>query len=95
MSGRYAGSARLVYVSRSGERVQYLAPRILPEGATVAGPGATELLASEVHRLDLAAYRVLGNAELAWRIADANDAMNPFELCRRGGQPLRVPRPQL
>jgi nucleoid-associated protein YgaU len=40
-------------------------------------------------RLDLIAARTLGDPLLFWRIADANDAMNPFDLLTR--RALRIP----
>ncbi len=43
-------------------------------------------------RIDLIAYRTLGRPELWWRIADANDALDPFALVVPG-RVLRVPRP--
>jgi len=36
------------------------------------------------------AGRVLGNSEGFWRICDANDCMNPWELARPGDR-LRIP----
>jgi hypothetical protein len=95
VSGRYAASAQLTYVTASGAHVAYLDTRILPPGASVASAGVTAVRADELHRLDLVAFRTLGNAELAWRIADANDAMDPFELCARTGTSLRLPASQL
>ena len=95
MSGRYDRTEKAVYVMPSGAQVVYLAPRILPQGAAVASGQKVELLAGEVNRLDLVAFRTLRNPELAWRIADANNAMNPFELCRHAGTVLDVPGSQL
>ncbi len=89
MSGRYDGCEQLVHVTPRGTRVPYLAARILPTAPPAAA--TTEVQPSERHRLDLVAYRTLGNAELGWRIADANDAMDPFELCARAGMRLRLP----
>jgi hypothetical protein len=92
MSGRYADSLKLTYAAPDGQRVRYLAPRMLPTGDTIPAQGYAVVRADELHRLDLIAHRTLGKAELAWQIADANDAMNPFGLCARIGQgPLRVP----
>jgi hypothetical protein len=51
--------------------------------------------ASEVDRLDLVAFRALRDPLQAWRIADANLAMDPLGLCRRAGDPLRLPGSQL
>lgn len=44
-------------------------------------------------RLDLIAYRTLGDPELFWQIADANNALDPFELTSEPGRKLRVPVP--
>lgn len=89
-ASRYDTGAELTRYDASGRVVRYLAPRILPQGAAIAA-GATAVRAFEVDRLDLVAYRVLRNAELAWRIADAGNAMDPFELCDRTGAILALP----
>jgi hypothetical protein len=75
----------------SGRPVSYLAPRILPQGSAVSGETATSVLANEVDRLDLIAFRTLRDPARAWQIADANDAMDPFELCRAAGAIVRLP----
>jgi hypothetical protein len=95
VSGRYDSSAKLVYTTPDGARIPFLAPRILPRGETVASGATTAVESAEVHRLDLVAYRTLRNAELAWRIADANDAMDPLALCARAGTVLRLPASRL
>ncbi len=88
MAGRYDSATRLTYVA-GGTIVNYLAPRILP----MAPPSlpVTQVRPAEVHRLDLIADRTLGNALLAWRIADANNAMDPFDLCAVAGAVLALP----
>lgn len=91
-AGRYAGSGPLTYTSPTGATVQYLAARILPLGSSVAGTQTTTVAPAEVDRLDLVAHRTLASAELGWQMADANDAMDPFELCTRPGDPLALPR---
>jgi len=88
---RYASCARLSRYDGTGRLITYLALRILPFGDDAAGAGTARVHANEVHRLDLVAYRTLGDAEQAWRIADANAAMDPFALCERTEQPLRLP----
>ena len=94
MSGRYDKSQRLTYTG-GGARVAYLAPRILPI-APAALPATAVVQPDEVHRLDLVANRALGNPLLAWQIADANDAMDPFELCARPGRTvLKLPKRSL
>jgi hypothetical protein len=90
-ASRYAKSAQLTWQSDSGRVVTYLAVRILPFGDSVAGSTVAQVQANEVDRLDLIANRTLGDPSQAWRIADANDAINPFLLCGRAGLPLRLP----
>jgi hypothetical protein len=85
---RYRDSAPLTRRDPSGRLVRYLAPRILP---LPAGTSTTTVKPGEVHRLDLIAYRALRDPEQAWRIADANAAMDPFALCERAGAELRLP----
>lgn len=88
---RYAHCAPLVRQDASGRLVRYLAPRILPQGEAVAGGGTTQVRPDERHRLDLVANRTLRAPQQSWRIADANDAMDPFELCERAGTILDLP----
>jgi hypothetical protein len=93
--GRYRGCTELTRLDRDGRRVRYLAPRILPLGSTVAQGPPSIVAADEVHRLDLFAYRRLGNPLLAYRICDANDAIDPLTLCAPAGRPLLLPRSAL
>lgn len=91
MAGRYQASKQLTYTSPDGVTVAYLAPRILPPGSSVAGPAQAAVGTGEVGRLDLVAYRTLGAAAQAWQLADANDAMDPFELVVSAGQTVTLP----
>lgn len=91
MAGRYQASKQLTYTAPGGVTVTYMAPRILPAGSSVAGPAQAAVAASEVGRLDLVAYRTLGAAPQAWQLADANDAMDPFELVASSGQAMALP----
>jgi hypothetical protein len=74
-----------------GPAVGYLAIRILPFGETVASGSTTNVQASELDRLDLIANRTLRDPLQAWRIADANDAIDPFSLCSAIGASLKLP----
>lgn len=87
---RYAGAAVRTWTSRGGTVVSYLAPRILPGELPVAG--TTVVGAGEGHRIDLVAYRTLGDPLLAYRLADANDAMDLLGPSATPGERLRVPR---
>ena len=74
-----------------GRLLVYHARRFLPQGSLL--PVAQEINVVEGERLDLIAFRTLGDPEQYWRICDANDAMNPRELLSRVGRRLRIPLP--
>jgi hypothetical protein len=86
---RYASAAQLTCKSAGGEPVIYLAPRLLPspEGFT---PVVTHRV-TDSDRLDLLAWKNLGNPTLSWRIADANRAMHPGALPGEPGDTLAIP----
>lgn len=88
---RYAAlaNAPLVHVDERGREIPYVPRRILPRGDSM--PTLAELAVGPGERLDLVAARGLGDPELFWRICDANDAMNPFDLVAECGGHLRVP----
>jgi len=48
----------------------------------------------EGDRLDLITARTLSDPEQFWRIADANDAMDPTDLTNEPGSRLRIATPQ-
>lgn len=86
---RYASATQLTYVSADGDQLIYLAPRILPFPESYA-PVALHRV-SDSDRLDLLAWKNLGNPTLSWRIADANRAMHPGALPGEPGDTLVVP----
>lgn len=93
VTGRYTASKTETYVSPNGVAVTYLQPRMVPSAPRATA--TTNVAQGEIHRLDLIAHRTLGNPLLAWRIADANGAMDPFELCGTPGATIDVPGPSL
>ena len=88
-----AETSRYFSVSRGRTKdgIAYLRRRFLPQASMIPALQAAKVQAAD--RLDLIAYRTLGDPEQAWRIADANDAMNPPDLLLR--PTLRVPLPEL
>jgi hypothetical protein len=82
--------ATLIYPS--GRVLRYKRRRFLPPGSAL--PLLVELTLEQDQRLDNATARVLGNPEQFWRVCDANDAMNPFDLEIDKTRLLRVPIPQ-
>jgi len=95
-NSRYYTLETATYVSRDGHRgskapeITYKRRRFLPHGEDL--PLLVEITVAEGDRLDLITYRTLGDPEAFWRVADANNAMNPTELEQPGGT-LRVPIP--
>jgi len=56
-------------------------------------PLLAEIEVTGADRLDLIATNAFGDPEQFWRICDANDAMNPFDLTAEIGRLLRVAVP--
>ncbi len=90
---RYYEIANAVHVAPDGREVTYKKRRFLPRGENM--PLLTEVTLCAGDRLDLIAARTLGQAEHSWRLADANNAMNPRDLLDEPGQVLRVAVPQV
>ncbi|HEV7669052.1 MAG TPA: hypothetical protein VGS22_11040 [Thermoanaerobaculia bacterium] len=89
-TSRYANVGDARYTTRDGQTIVYKKRRFASPAASM--PLLTLATVAQSDRLDLIAYRTLGRPELSWRIADANDALDPFALVVPG-QVLRVPRP--
>jgi hypothetical protein len=77
----------------TGRTVTYVLRRFLPQGERM--PLLLELPIVDGDRLDLMASRALGDPLAFWRIADANNALHPWDLLAETGQTLRVPVPQV
>lgn len=91
---RYAPIPDAVWTAPDGStRCVYKRRRFLPEGSRM--PLIGRIAVEEGERLDLVTARTLGSPELFWRIADANNAMDPLALTARPGRRLRVPEPQI
>ena len=54
-------------------------------------PLLAEVTVVEGDRLDLITSRTLGDPEQFWRVADANDAMDPRTSTRQAGEPAARP----
>ena len=78
------------YGAPDGDAIPYLKRRLLPRGNSLDVMTVVQVALGQ--RLDLLAARLQGDPTQFWRIADANNAMNPFDLMRPP-RPLRVPRP--
>lgn len=86
---RYASAAQLGYTAADGEQLVYLTPRLLPFPESFS-PVLTQRV-TDSDRIDLIAWKNLGNPQLSWRIADANRAMHPGSLPGAPGDTLVIP----
>jgi len=76
-----------------GTVISYKKRRFLPKAEKMESPA--EVTITDKERLDLIAHRSFGDSQQFWRICDANNAMNPFELTEKIGRKLRVPSPTI
>jgi hypothetical protein len=92
-SSRYQAlsTSPLAYRAADGRTIPYLPRRQLPPSAPVGMPAQVQVGRAE--RLDQVAARTLGDSEQFWRLCDANDAMNPFDLIDEADRRLRLPSP--
>jgi hypothetical protein len=89
-NSRYYSLATAAYLTPDGYQIAYQRRRFLPRGEDL--PLLVEVSVADGDRLDLITYRTLGDPEAFWRVADANNTMNPTEL-EQPGVRLRVPIP--
>ncbi|HYH85705.1 MAG TPA: hypothetical protein VEX60_09490 [Pyrinomonadaceae bacterium] len=92
-ASRYYLIETAFYTAPDGRTLSYKRRRFLPSSAGMQI--IAEALVTEGDRLDLVTARTLGRGEHFWRVADANDAMNPFALTapEEVGNRLRIPNP--
>lgn len=90
-NSRYYPLETAIYTMPDGRIVAYKRRRFLPRGEEM--DLLVEATVTEGDRLDLITGRTLGDPEFFWRICDANDAMNPFDLVAEINRKLRVPVP--
>jgi len=91
-TSRYYSLETATYTAADGKSTAYKRRRFLPRGKNL--PLLMQARAEQSDRLDLIAGRTIGDPEQFWRVCDANDAMNPFDLIEEPGATLRIPVPQ-
>jgi hypothetical protein len=91
-NSRYYNLKTLVLKKLGGRELAYKERRFLPRAETM--PLLAEVTVVQGDRLDLITLRTLSDPEQFWRIADANNAMDPMELTNEPGRRLRVAVPQ-
>lgn len=91
-SSRYFGIETVKRTLPDGEQVVFVRRRIVPP------PERFERLHDHTvrqgERLDHIAFERLGDAELFWRLCDANRALRPEELTEAAGRALRITLPE-
>ena len=91
-ASRYVNVAIGSYqASASDPGVAYVLRRFIPQSRDI--PIATYRIVMEGDRVDLLAAHYLGDVELHWRVADANDASDMLELTATPGQRVAIPLP--
>jgi hypothetical protein len=91
-TSRYYNVETAYYTTPEGKVLPHKRRRLIPPGGNLPLMQETSLQAGE--RLDLLAYRTLGNPEAYWRICDANTVIDPHELEKDRDRLLRIPVPQ-
>ena len=90
-TSRYYAIPTASYTSPDGDRIAYLTRRFCPRGQGL--PLLSRQTVGPGERLDQLTARALGDPTQFWRVADANNALNPFTLVETPGRTLRVPVP--
>jgi hypothetical protein len=90
-NSRYRDVEETTIVLAEGREVAYKRRRFVPPAASLPVLGEERVEAAD--RLDLIAARALGDPEHFWRVCDANDALDPYELLEEGRR-LTIPVPQ-
>lgn len=85
---RYADVGTRTSKRADGREVVHLKRRFIPKPSELKLLREHQLQQSE--RLDHIAHQYFQNAELDWRICDANGAMHPDELLEEVGRILRI-----
>jgi hypothetical protein len=93
-NSRYHHLEEAIYEAPDGRSTVYKRRRFLPQGEPI--PELQAVIVGPQDRLDLIAARTLGDPLAFWQIADANNAMNPFDLVgpEEIGRRLKIPIPQ-
>ena len=90
-SSRYAKVAIGRYEVSSSESVPYVLRRFVPQARDI--PLVTHHLVRAGDRIDVIAGHYLGDAELSWRVADANVVQDMIELTATAGARIVIPTP--
>ncbi|HEY9695881.1 MAG TPA: LysM domain-containing protein [Trichocoleus sp.] len=88
VTSRYSNVETAKWVAADGREIAYLRRRFLPNAPASV---LAEHLVTEGDRLDNVTATYLGDPEQFWRVADANNAMQPEKLTQAIGRWLIIP----
>lgn len=91
-TSRYATLPVLQHRAAGGTLVSYASRRFVPAGGSMQV--LAEVTVAPQDRPDLLTARTLGDPTAFWRVADANDVMDPAELVDEPGSDVRIPVPR-
>ena len=91
-NSRYAGSETAEWKQANGKDVVYVKRRLIPKQENFA---TLQLhILQENDRLDNLSAQYFSDAQLYWRLCDANGAMNPDAVTKTPGSTLRITLPE-
>lgn len=90
---RYYRSTTLTYVTPTGQRITYLARRIVPQPGAPNFATVAQHLVRQGDRLDLIAAKYLADPLIFWLVCDANGAITPQDLVNTPGRILNITTP--
>ncbi len=85
-TSRYFPLRELTHRAPDGREIIYKERRMIPPT-----PSSRDVTLPQSGRLDLLAQRILKDPLKFWRLCDANEELNPFELESRSGRSVKVP----
>jgi hypothetical protein len=91
-NSRYIFIETASHTMPDGRVVAYTRRRFVPRAESI--PTLVEIRTTQGDRLDLIAYRTLGDPEQFWRICDANNILDPSDLTREVNTLVRIGIPQ-
>ena len=80
-----------ITTTADGHIITYKKRRFLPQAEKMIILQEVVVIAGD--RLDTIATRIIGDPEQYWRICDANNTMDPFELTAKPGRVLQIATP--
>ncbi|MFQ5603171.1 MAG: LysM domain-containing protein [bacterium] len=92
INSRYHEIEKAEFKTEDGRSIPYLLRRFVPPAERF--DLIEEHAVTEGDRLDNISAEHLGDAELFWRICDANNAMRPEELTEEINRKLRITLPE-